>query len=77
MAEKLHRLDDEQVGFFCRGCKCLHGVRVAGEGHPRRLWNGSMDSPTITPSIKSVLTKWGPKMASRPRFPEVTRLIVC
>jgi len=51
MAEKLHRLNDEQVGFFCPGCRCLHGVRVSGEGQPRWLWNGSMESPTITPSI--------------------------
>jgi hypothetical protein len=51
MTEKLHRLDDEQVGFFCPGCKCTHGVRVSGEGQPRWLWNGSMESPSITPII--------------------------
>lgn len=51
MAEKLHRLDDEQVGFFCPGCKSWHGVRIAGAGHPRWLWNGSLESPTLTPSI--------------------------
>lgn len=51
MAEKLHRLDDEQMGFFCPGCRVWHGIRIAGEGHPRWLWNGSMESPTFTPSI--------------------------
>ncbi len=51
MPVKLHRVDDEQVGFFCPGCKCWHGVRIAGEGHPRWLWNGSMESPTFTPSL--------------------------
>jgi len=45
MAAKLHRLDDEQVG------KCWHGVRIGGEGQPRWLWNGSLESPTFTPSI--------------------------
>ncbi len=52
MAQKLHRLDDEQVGFFCPGCKCWHGVRVGGEGQPRWLWNGSLESPTFSPSIR-------------------------
>jgi hypothetical protein len=51
MAAKLYRVDDERVGFFCPGCKRWHTVRVAGEGHPRWLWNGSMVSPTFTPSI--------------------------
>lgn len=51
MADKLLRLNDEQMSFFCPGCKCWHDVRIAGEGHPRWTWNGSMDSPTFTPSI--------------------------
>ncbi len=51
MAQKVHHLDDERVGFFCPGCKCWHGVRIAGDGHPRWLWNGSLESPTFTPSI--------------------------
>ena len=51
MAAKLYRLGDERVFFFCPGCKCWHGVRIAGEGHPRWLWNGSMESPSFTPSI--------------------------
>jgi hypothetical protein len=51
MADKLLRLNDEQMGFFCPGCKCWHKVRVAGEGHPCWTWNGSMDSPIFTPSI--------------------------
>jgi hypothetical protein len=52
MAEKLHRIDDEQVGFFCPGCQSWHGVRIAGEGHPRWLWNGNMEFPTFTPGIQ-------------------------
>jgi hypothetical protein len=54
MAEKLHRLDDEQMIFFCPGCKCEHGVRIGGKGHPLWLWNGSMESPTFSPSINFV-----------------------
>lgn len=51
MAEKLHRVDEEQVAFFCPGCQCWHGVRIAGEGQPRWLWNGNMEFPTFTPGI--------------------------
>ena len=51
MAEKLRRFDDEQVEFFCPGCKCLHKVRIAGEDRPRWLWNGNTESPTFNPSI--------------------------
>jgi Family of unknown function (DUF6527) len=50
MADKLHRLDEEQVGFFCPGCKSWHGVRIGGEWH-HWIWNGSLESPTFTPSI--------------------------
>lgn len=52
MADKLRRLDDEQVDFFCPGCKCWHGVRIGGTGHPRWLWNGSLESPTFTPGLR-------------------------
>jgi hypothetical protein len=52
MADKLCRLDDEQVDFFCPGCKCWHGVRIGGEGQPRWLWNGSLEAPTFTPGLR-------------------------
>jgi hypothetical protein len=51
MAEKLFRLGDGQMVFFCPGCKRWHKVRIGGEGHPGWTWNGSMESPTFTPSI--------------------------
>lgn len=37
--------------FDCPGCGFLHQVHVAGTGVPVWGWNGSMESPTLTPSI--------------------------
>jgi hypothetical protein len=54
---KLHRLSEDTLVFHCPGCACSHGVRVSRTG-PNPLetegcwgWNGSIDLPTITPSI--------------------------
>lgn len=40
--------------FHCPGCGCDHGVWTTGpEGkHPMWGFNGSLDKPTFTPSIK-------------------------
>jgi hypothetical protein len=32
--------------FHCPGCECNHGIHV-----PQWTWNGSMESPTFTPSL--------------------------
>lgn len=37
--------------FYCPPCDTHHGPRVGGPGSCW-YWNGSMDSPTFTPSIK-------------------------
>lgn len=39
--------------FQCPGCEELHGVRVApsAEKGPVWNWNGSLTSPTLTPSL--------------------------
>lgn len=44
------------VVFYCRGCRCHHGVQTdQAQPNPltgaRWLWNGSLDSPTFSPSI--------------------------
>lgn len=36
------------VSFFCPGCQDFHAVPVEGRGWK---WNGSMESPTLSPSI--------------------------
>lgn len=35
--------------FYCPGCKAGHGYHV-----PRWTWNGSMDKPTFTPSLRCI-----------------------
>lgn len=43
-------MNEERVGFHCPGCKSSHMVPVSG---PYAWgWNGSMESPTFTPSIR-------------------------
>lgn len=39
--------------FECPGCECLHSVYVTSPGTGATVWswNGSVDRPTITPSI--------------------------
>jgi hypothetical protein len=50
MAAKIRRMSDGQLTFYCPGCKCGHGVTIEGP-HPVWKWNGSFDTPTLTPSI--------------------------
>jgi len=51
---KLGRCTDGTLQFHCPGCKCGHGVYVDKPGPNRPIWgwNGSMDRPTFTPSIR-------------------------
>ena len=42
------------VVYWCPGCRSRHSVRVqksAGIPSPSWEWNGSLDNPTITPSV--------------------------
>jgi hypothetical protein len=43
--------DRVRYAFECPGCSCLHMVYTKGTGVPVWGWNGSTESPTITPSI--------------------------
>ncbi len=47
----LYGSDGEQYLFDCPGCECSHWIRVKGR-EPCWGWNGSLDKPTITPSIR-------------------------
>lgn len=51
MGAKLHRMDVTHVAFHCPGCEGGHMVSHSGP-HPVWGWNGSMDAPTFTPSIR-------------------------
>lgn len=52
MGVKLHHVSKEPDGggdryaFFCPGCRCGHFFVV-----PRWTWNGSLEKPTVSPSL--------------------------
>lgn len=48
---KFCRLNDEHVAFNCPGCECGHMIRISG-AHPVWEWNGDLDNPTVSPSIR-------------------------
>lgn len=53
MADKFHKMGAQEgeqwIAFHCPGCEGGHGIPVSG---PRGwTWNGSLDKPTVTPSI--------------------------
>jgi hypothetical protein len=43
----------ELLGYWCQGCDCIHVVNTAGEERPRWAWNGDVDKPTLSPSIRT------------------------
>ena len=69
MIQKVRKITDrngvEQVGFTCPGCEFDHilPLRRPAEGHgstgPCWNWNGSEESPTITPSILATAGRGG------------------
>jgi hypothetical protein len=46
---RFRRLNDEHVAFNCPGCGDFHAIRISGNN--AWDWNGSLDSPTVSPSI--------------------------
>ena len=61
------------VSFDCPGCKVGHQVTVAGKDY-RWQWNGSLDLPTITPSV---LVTWEANPNASPEFKEWHKKRVC
>lgn len=52
--------------MWCPGCEDLHAVVV--EGEPLWQWDGNLDAPTISPSIKVEGVQWAPEFTfHRPR----------
>jgi hypothetical protein len=49
--ESLHHTGARAMLFECPGCDCPHVIRVAGDEHPVWTFNGSLDKPTVSPSI--------------------------
>lgn len=59
MPEVMKRTDDGSVLWECPGCGCAHGLRegpggrlVAFEGDGGWSWNGDLERPTVSPSLK-------------------------
>lgn len=54
--------------FWCPGCKCIHPVRVrrlpGEEKAPCWQWNGSVEKPTVSPSLLVFETEYGPRCHS-------------
>lgn len=50
---------NRSLWFECPGCGENHGVTIAGPGvpHPCWKWNGSLEAPTLEPSVLRKGTK--------------------
>lgn len=54
VAEILETPVAQQLMFFCPGCRCSHAVNVKLKNQaqgPLWSWNGSLEKPTLSPSI--------------------------
>ena len=47
----LRDLGNGRLSFDCEGCGMPHSVMIGEGSGPRWAWNGSMETPTFTPSI--------------------------
>lgn len=48
----LRSIEGGGLAFWCPGCKSAHAIRHGPGSGPRWMWNGSVDMPTFTPSVK-------------------------
>lgn len=51
MTERVKKASDNRLSFMCPGCGSRHVVQVGIGNGPRWGWNGSVDNPTLTPSV--------------------------
>lgn len=51
------------VVFHCPGCKDTHSLPVNGNSSPNWQWNGSLEKPTLSPSV---LTRSGHYVPGQP-----------
>jgi hypothetical protein len=59
---KFHRVDDNHIVFACPGCGSNHMIPVVGEH--KWDWNGSLDNPTLHPSILARSGHYAPHFQS-------------
>lgn len=49
---KFHRISEDYFAWHCPGCEGGHGVPVNAHSSGRGWqWNGSLESPTLAPSV--------------------------
>ncbi len=61
--------------WYCPGCKYGHSVPIDGSGGSGKnwQWNGSVSSPTLTPSVRHfVPATWHLEHGERKEVPEYT-----
>ena len=61
---KVERINDQDGSpwgwkFFCPGCKCYHSFETEGNRDHNWQFNGDIEKPTFTPSLK--VTMYNPK----------------
>lgn len=44
-------VEDGEVSFLCPGCGLYHMLSYGESKRPRWDWNGSLDKPTLRPSV--------------------------
>ena len=47
---------ERRLWYQCPACDSQHGIRIEGP-EPRWGWNGSVEAPTLTPSVLSYIPK--------------------
>lgn len=52
LSKKLRSLEGGRLAFWCPGCNEAHHVTVGDGPGPRWNWNGDVDRPTFTPSVR-------------------------
>lgn len=60
MNKVYHDSEDGSLSFKCPGCGYSHVISTGSGPGPRWGWNGSVEAPTITPSILVRYDHWVP-----------------
>ena len=59
MKLKPYKLDGEIAGYYhwCPACNEAHGISIKAGQRPRWMFNGNLDKPTFTPSVRCFTTE--------------------
>lgn len=49
---------DDRLEFKCPGCGWTHDIHLKRSQGPTWTWNGDLDQPTISPSVR-IQWRWG------------------